>query len=400
MPSAIFPNFIRPVGEAVSLKQSSSPTSYEGFSEYYVGSGTMALQYALQQVKAEAEKRLALNAGRQQNDQSKQAKPCEILIPAYACPDLVSACIGANVTPVLVDLAPGSPFPSLDAIKEKLTEHTAGVILVNFLGLSPPKDLFDNIKALGLASIEDRAQSFVCAADANQLLGDYVIFSFGKGKPISLLGGGLALSRSVSTTTDSTNDTHEKSITRCSKTPWSFRLKVTLYNIVIQPFFYYWLLKVPGLNIGETQYKTPEPLASMPIFKRSLINTNIEHQNQTNQSAQDRLTQAAISNGLQPIGNTHYKQRLLRLPLLAQNKPHRDTVLRQLNVGGIGASAMYNTPLPNIEGVPLQAVQREMTYTNALDFAERLITLPCHSGMKESDIKHVVSALALTGANK
>ena len=220
----ILPSYIRPVGEPVSLKQSSAPVSYQGFSERYLGSGTMALQYALQQVQS---------AQNQQTSASNQAARCEILLPAYACPDLVSACIGAGVIPVLVDLAPDSAFPSLASIKEKLTAQTTGVILINFHGISPPKDLFDDIKALGLASIEDRAQSFICPSEASQLLGDYVIFSYGKGKPVSLLGGGLVLSRSTSATKDATGNkisTNNKNDSPPAPPPWTFRLKVALYN--------------------------------------------------------------------------------------------------------------------------------------------------------------------------
>ena len=376
MPKTITPTSIRPVGEHVSLKQQALPARYAGFSEQYVGSGTMALQYAVQQIKAQ-----------------HRHPRCEIMLPAYACPDLVSACIGAGVTPILVDLGPNSPFPSLDAIKDKLTQHSAGVILINFLGLSPPKRLFDDISALGLMTIEDRAQSFEPAHEAGKLLGDYVIFSFGKGKPVSLLGGGLCLSRSANTATDATE---QKSNTSDSKIPWTFRLKASLYNLVIQPFFYYCLLKVPGLSIGETHYKAPEPIENLPAFKHHLIRANIGRQHAINQNAQDQLTQAAAAKGLHSFGSAPYEQRLLRLPFLAPNKQHRDTVLTQLNASGIGASAMYNTPLPNIKGTPLDSAQREAAYPNALDFADRLITLPCHSGVRGPAFKRILSALADT----
>lgn len=380
MLNTILPRSVRPVGEPITLEQGAIPVRYKGFTEHYVGSGTMALQLALQYIKKRSGK-----------------AECEIMLPAYACPDLVSACVGASVTPILVDLEPETPFPALASIKENMTERTAGVVLVNFLGLSPPPSLFESINALGLETVEDRAQCFAAASSADQLLGDHVIFSFGKGKPISLLGGGLTLSRSTGADTNISQAVEggdETPGVLQMKQPWAFQVKVSLYNAVIRPFFYYCLLKVPGLAIGETHYKDPEPIDKLPLFKRLMIQPNIQKQDGTNTAAQLRLAQLTSSIGLQAIGDQPYQQRLLRLPLLANDLNHRDRVLEHLNARGIGASAMYNTPLPGVKGTPLDEVQCHKPYPNAQNFADRLITLPCHSGVSNLDLDRVASAVA------
>ena len=208
-------NFVRPVGESVCLRAGPKPEAYSGYRMQLLGSGTMALQGALEQVKS----------------RSNAISP-EVIIPAYACPDLISACVGAGVKPILVDLEESSPFPSIDNIDAAISAQTIGLLLVNFLGISPPKALFEHAHACDLTVIEDRAQGFVAPSCADCLKGDYIIFSFGKGKPVSLLAGGALLVRE---SLGHTKLKHVKSSTKPNR--FQLKLKMALYNLVIQPFF-------------------------------------------------------------------------------------------------------------------------------------------------------------------
>jgi dTDP-4-amino-4,6-dideoxygalactose transaminase len=361
-------SYIRPVGESISTSQGKPIDTYDGYDTQLYGSGTMALQQALSIAKA--------------NSGSVQA---EVLLPAYACPDLISACDGARVKAVLVDLeSASSPFPSIETIKQQSNENTIAVIFVNFLGISPEPSLFNAARALGLFIIEDRAQCFIAPEEATQLHGDYVIFSFGKGKPVSLLGGGALLIKTNSASLTADNPISEK---HNLKLPWLIRL----YNLIVLPFFYYLLMKAPGLSIGETHYHAPKEITTLDKGRRRLLSTNIDKQYRmrSRQAQKELYAMCEHSNHIQALGNIKSSPGLLRFPILCDDIATRDRLVTKLNKHGIGASKMYQTILPNIKGTPLSETERQKNHTNAQEFANRLLTMPCHSGVNTASLKKI-----------
>ena len=363
--------YIRPVGEAVSLKCIDEAQNYQDFVTNYFQSGTQALQRALEIAK-----------------ESRQTEQPEAIIPAYACPDLVSACVGAGIKPVLVDLSANTPFPETQSLEALIGQNTVAVILVNFLGLSPPDSLVESIRSKEVLLVEDRAQGFIPPEKASVLTGDLVIFSFGKGKPVSLLGGGaLLVSNAIERNGSSlTPAPHQES---AAVPGLGYRLKVWAYNLVIKAYLYFWLLRIPGMNIGATEYKAPTAPSTLPDSKRALLADNIATQHHANHAAQSALYQLSLKYGFALLTEADLHQRLLRFPLLMKDKASRDKMLDLLNRHGIGASAMYQKTLTEIEDVPLAADQRAKNFPVAGDFADRLITLPCHSGVSAAVLNQI-----------
>jgi len=363
-------SYIRPVGEPISTTVRGHPDDYPTYDAFFYASGTMALQQALTLAKKNTHSSLP-----------------EVLLPAYACPDLISACVGAGLKAILLDLdCATSPFPSIETIQQHTNDNTVALVLVNFLGISPDIELFNCARALGVLVIEDRAQSFAAPNEAHFLHGDYVIFSFGKGKPVSLLGGGALLIKAHEKTVHPTADQFSSKKTH-SKLPWIIRL----YNLIISPLFYYLLMKLPGLSIGETHYKTPEKVVPLDDYRRSLLRANIEKQyralsKQTQIQLYTLCTQAA---DVKTLNGTELTPNLLRFPLLVKDHETREKLLTEFNQQGIGASKMYQNPLPNIKGVPLSESQRQNNYPYAQQFADRLLTLPCHSGVNASSLRKI-----------
>src|SRR6185295_2502270 len=115
-----------------------------------------------------------------------------VIVPAYCCPDVISAVLFAGARPVLVDLEAETPWMDLTQVSDRLGSSTVAVVAVNFLGVperaAPLRKLAD---AAGALLVDDCAQFFPLeAAEREWLLGDFVVLSFGRGKPLSLLGGG------------------------------------------------------------------------------------------------------------------------------------------------------------------------------------------------------------------
>ena len=114
-------------------------------------------------------------------------------MPAYACPDLVSAALHAGASPVLVDVGENSPFLPCDEILRNISAFTVAIVAINFMGLHEDTAQLRKIcEQHGLFLIYDCAQWFPLNKKCNWP-GDFNIISFGRGKAINLLHGGAVI---------------------------------------------------------------------------------------------------------------------------------------------------------------------------------------------------------------
>ena len=204
---------------------------------------------------------------------SRSAKHAEIILPAYACPDLVSAIYYTGAKPILVDLEKDSTYLSLSQFASSITKNTIAVIAVNFLGIP---DQVSKIRQIcdkrNLLLILDSAQWFPFTGKVNDWSGDFNIISFGRGKPVNLLHGGAV----ITSNPDYYNalpDTSPEVISLISKA--RHLLKIMIYNLAIQPYFYGIFARIPGLNIGATIFKPLKSISGMSSLYARLINSNI-----------------------------------------------------------------------------------------------------------------------------
>jgi dTDP-4-amino-4,6-dideoxygalactose transaminase len=361
-----------PVGNRVSTEVRLPLPEFRGYRPIWLASGTAALALSLLHAKL----------------QHQQITRPEVIIPAYGCPDLVAAGVYAGVTPVLADVGHDDPALNPESLAQALSENTIAIIAVSFLGI---RERIDHLRALlpsGVAVIEDNAQWFPESSESIQ--GDYAITSFGRGKPASTLGGGLLLVR---------DDLplfpewlyRNVSPARDTFTDWaSHRGKVTLYNVLRQPVLYYWLNRLPFVTLGETRYKELDGIRGMPASCKSLVASNaafhLGFDRWREKEYQNRLGDFA---GIKCLSSHHEERsgRLLRFPVLCGSRAERDALLEDLKSRGLGASAMYRDALPAIPGVR-ERIKLRASVGGAETFAQRLLTLPLHSGVTQ---RHIAS---------
>lgn len=359
---------LRPVGNPILLQK--EPLSYTHFANAHVEfyrSGTAALAASL----------IAAKTLRS----ASTARP-EVLLPAYACPDLISACLYAGTTPVLVDLAPGSCWMSLEQIKKAISEHTIAIIAVRFLGIAERMAKLRNICDYhNLILIEDSAQGFPTLNPGTYWQGDLTVISFGRGKPVNMLGGGAVL-------------THNAEIkahlplpivsSRSALDSIKYYLKVKLYNLLIKPPIYGMATKLPGLNVGETVYKPLDTILGMSVNISARLTSNIvNYKSFANTAAEinSRLNAIKLPGIINlPLESQHdFTNPLLRYPLLVTNTEKHN----QLHIAlcNFGASLMYQKPLYQIKGIPPKTFPFSTKMANAEAFSQQLITLPTHTGV-------------------
>ncbi len=372
---------IAPVGNPISWRHSSPPPTLVAREErcLLLNSGTAALAAALEIA----------------SEYANLPKP-EVIMPGYACPDIISAAVFAGLTPVLVDITPQHPYMSLQEISAVINHNTVAILALNFLGIP---ERIENIRQLigekKIVLIEDSAQWF---PDTNPVSSsfstDMVVLSFGKGKPVSLPGGGALLIR------NSELNNHIKTYSS-EKLSFFDRLKLRaippLYNCLISPLLYWLLESMPGSKLGETHYDVLDDISTMNSIQGKHLAENIRRYQQ-----RDQTTQLAIKEVLDTFPekvydlpshcNSYNGQRLLRYPVLLPTAASRETVLAELINAGAGASPFYPSVLPSITGVAEHVVCHS-ALPHATDFAARLITLPTHTNVTNRHIFALKSAL-------
>lgn len=318
----------------------------------------------------------------------------EAIVPAYACPDLITACRMANVVPRLIDVAKDAWGFDLPALQRSLGPQTAAVVAVNFLGLGDDAATLKSLLGTGPALIQDSAQCL--PHDRGHVWhGRFVTFSFGRGKPLNLLGGGALLAPGDDCSAAALTEglaVQERSMAAGLRTGL---LGGMLFNAATSPGFYGWISRLPGMQLGTTRYQLPRPITALPAAAWKRYGAALEHYRfrpgydaarwsplleQWRQRGLTALTAPGTAPGAE----------LLRLPLLAASRQMRDRIVAAAK--DCGVSAMYELPLHRIGGVPAD-IAAQGPFPNAEDLAGRLLTLPTHSGVTPQVMRRVDGAV-------
>ena len=309
----------------------------------------------------------------------------EVLLPAYGCPDLISAVLYARAKPVLVDLHKNTPWLDYEQLSQKITERSVAIISVNFLGL---KEKMERLRAIadssGILLIEDSAQSLLDPNSDPLIRGDFIIQSFGRGKPVSLLGGGAVLYRDKllgAKLLDIITTAEPDVVGRLSA-----QFRIRLYNALLSPHVYGLAARLPFLHIGATRFKPLLNISPASFHVKSYLAPNIELYRSNYHGAQEwigamlaRVNAAAIMD-LAHLSQAKRHTRLLRYPLLITDSGLREHLYRRLRNSGLGVSKMYPNTLPHIPGLE-KVFEKHERYPNAELFASRILTLPTHRGV-------------------
>ena len=371
-----------PVGNPVYLStedcwEQSLEAFFSPYQSRYFASGTAALAAALT---------VAIRL--------KNVDHPEVVLPAYGCPDLVSAVVFAGAKPVLVDLEPDRPWMDLEQLPSKLGSRTVAIVAANLFGIS---ERIEQLRSLAnqvdAVLIEDSAQGFPGSGESDIWGGDLVVLSFGRGKPVSLLGGGAVLSRDAcyadllpAVTSQQGESLLKRSI---------FRLKVHLYNWMILPRLYWLPQSLPFLHLGETRYHPLPGIDAMDQTRLELLPDNIVAYRDNGSEAQQSLvgiigelnsTVAGLIDLAQQC-QVPRERRLLRYPLLV-DASFRDRLYNQLRRFGLGPSVMYPAALPGILGLQ-SFLSDQGPFPAAEAFAARILTLPTHRRVGLMDMTNI-----------
>ncbi|EAR11136.1 DegT/DnrJ/EryC1/StrS family aminotransferase [Reinekea blandensis] len=362
-----------PVGQPISFRRNPEVSAvdelFQGLNQRWVSSGTSALALALLDI------------------QNKSADPNkkEVIIPGYCCPDLVSAVNYAGFKARPVDLAYDDTCYAKQDLTSALSSQTVAVIAINFLGMPEPINVLRSlVEPYGVPIIEDNAQWFPMNPSEYSMQGDYATFSFGRGKALNLLGGGLALCcREWAVPEPAEQAVLTEALI--------WQIKGRLLNVLTLPAVYRWLEMLPFLGLGRTEYHVLTELASFPAFKKPYLSANLQQYSGLSREV-EAIYRRRLSGSLLSHRLAQQDERLLRFPLLFANRRARDEAHRRLQSSGLGSSCFYAKALLDIDGLPQPSMLAAST-PNAKDFAQRFLTLPTHPRMKPEHAHQICDQL-------
>lgn len=302
----------------------------------------------------------------------------EVILPAYGCPDLVAACVHAHVYPKLVDVRTDHWGYEPESLQRSLSKRTIALVAVNLLGIGDESDkLKDLCRDQKISLIQDSAQHL--PRSPINWPGDFVVLSFGRGKPLNLLQGGALVTMSRAAEDHAASFSAPVRATKFLRT----RAAAIAFNVLTRPHAYWIVSKLPGTGLGDVTYK--KLTCSAPLSNHiwgqiesafRLYCAKPSYLRELWAEAIDEWSKIGIAELGQP-GTSKYSEPL-RLPLLAPNQLTRDGIVTSLNRRHLGASRLYGATLPQIEGVP-EIIQSQGPFPGATQLAMRLFTLPTHS---------------------
>lgn len=318
----------------------------------------------------------------------------EIVLPAYCCYSVAAAAVAAGLRVRLVDVDARGRIDAAQLAGLPL-ESVCAVLVGNLFGLAEPiQRIVEIAGAAGCAVIDDAAQSFGARDEAGGIAGsrgDFGLLSFGRGKPLSALGGGAVAEP---------RDRGTGLVEPATPTPRAVRgaMRAVTHAVAMQGLVFRVLSGIPALGIGETVYDPairPGPIDSASL---ALLRYAVEH------AREEAGQRAAVASRLAEAISARSAWTPLRaeagavgvyprLAVVAPDAAHRDAAIRALDRIGAGASALYPRSLADVPELAEHTTGGE-TPAGARSLAARIITLPTHGGLGGSRLEQTLEILA------
>lgn len=322
----------------------------------------------------------------------------EIALPAYCCYSIAASAVAAGLRVRLVDVDARGQL-ALASLSALPLDRVAAVVVANLFGVPEAIAPIEQLaRAAGVAVIDDAAQAIGATTREGPAggRGDVGVLSFGRGKPISAMGGGALLWRGDAPPAQASLP----AATRLDR--GDALLRAIAYDVARNPLILRFLASIPALEIGVTTYdpgfrrggmRAPAMLLAAAILPEldAIVG---EHQRRAESLAAEIRATTAFEplQASAPDFASHP-----RLALLAPDADARDRALRALKAWG--ATGMYPGTLDQIDVLRPHLVG-EQRCPGARDFASRLITLPTHAGLDGRGAEAVLRILGDHGPKR
>jgi len=302
-----------------------------------------------------------------------------VLIPGYTCYSVAASVTRAGLEIACYDLDPSTLSPDIDSVHAVAGENTLAVIGQHLFGIPTPMDELASVAhRVGASLIEDAAQGLGGTFKGKKLgtMGDFGLFSFGRGKPLPLGGGGALVG--------SAGD-FESLIPRQVSSGYLDLAKAASSRFLSHKRIYGVLEALP-LGLGETVF---DPGFVMKPMSRALqvvgacslreLQSLNEHRNATASIYHEMLYDTGELT-FSPYNGAVFT----RYPFMTGINPIPEALHR------LGVRRMYPKAILDERAIAPYRAAHNMPTPGASRISERLITLPTHGGIDNELARTIV----------
>lgn len=297
-----------------------------------------------------------------------------VALPAYACPDIGTAAIGAGYEIVLYDLNPETLEPDLATLERTLHAGATHVVVTHLFGrIVDVGKIKDIAVAYGVTVIEDAAQHAggTLRGVRGGALAEWSILSFGRGKGINA-GGGGAVMREGALDLDLLP----------RRSPGSWKSVAVIANASVaqalsMPRLFWLPSLIPALQLGQTVYHPPKAAQAISVASALLLTDALRDEGSALEAR--RNLESRYWNEL-----GEYAHLLLQRPdIEMQSGALRFPIRMGHNAGQrlswLGVARSYPRTLLEYPEVAKRCHKCGESFPGARALADTLYTLPTHS---------------------
>ena len=292
----------------------------------------------------------------------------EVLIPAYTCYSVAASVVKAGLKISVYDLDPQTLRPDRDSLKNAAGNKTLAIVYQHLFGIPQSREDFHDIAVEhGIPLIEDAAQGLGGLLNGKPLgtMGDFGIFSFGRGKPLPIGAGGALTGR---------KDILDAVPIMSSAKGVRRLVTSAAVQALSHPFLYGIMEKLP-LGLGKTVFNPGFTISGMPSMMKRLAKSSLAGMESLNAHRRTiaGIYQARLDSARRVKEHAGSLPVYTRFPFFAGPKAISPQLYR------LGVRRMYPEAISEEPVIRTYLANSDQPAPGAKQIAESLVTLPTHS---------------------
>jgi perosamine synthetase len=322
-----------------------------------------------------------------------------VAVPAYTCFSVAASVARAGLKIHPMEMDPGTLDIDFATLAEWREERALCVLSSNLFGIpSNLRGARQVAQANDAFVIDDAAQALGAKQNGHfaGTAGDVGIYSLGRGKATTTLGGGV-----IVTNCDQIAEAVREELK--SLTPprggSTVRLlaEMMFYSAFLRPQLYWIPNSMPFLGLGQTEFNPSFASQELHPIARALLPqafADLPSMNEARQANAQRLLQGIEDTRFSlPRIPPNASSSWVRFPIVAQDEQLRDRAIEKLRRAGIGASPSYPSAICDIPGIAPQMASPDFHRPVAERLARTLFTLPVNPYVGVRDIERMIETL-------
>jgi dTDP-4-amino-4,6-dideoxygalactose transaminase len=321
-----------------------------------------------------------------------------VALPAFGCYDIATAAAGAGVPVLLYDIDPATLGPEPESLRRALRRGAGTVALAHLYGV--PVDVRRVRQLIGgeeVLLVEDAAQGAGACVEGRPAgaVGDLGVLSFGRGKGVTGGGGGALL-------------VHRESLLDAGRaaraqlaagSSGAREMAATAVQWLLgRPWLYALPASLPVLGLGKTVLRAVAPPRAIPRSAGGMLAVTwplAGEEARIRRRNAERLLGAMLPGGrLRPVRAPESTlPGYLRLPVVVHARGGAEVP----EAPRLGVLRGYPRPLHDLPFLARQCLNARDPFPGATLLAERLLTLPTHSRLREPDLRRLERWIADIG---